>query len=205
MKKEVDYNLLLNSLKEEKENILSKKNNYRKDLKEVVLVMHEGSLDEYFVKPLSYVSDATRKSQFDHVVDHANSYAANLRTRIKDKDTQIKYLEAMSMRLDKASLQALKYMKDNKNNISKNKLNEIQNLIEFSKEFKEEIPKNHSTLEKTLKAFSITAILFGLFINIPKITGNAIAKTTFGDFSFLGTTLLLLGILGIALTRKTKF
>jgi len=67
---------------------------------------------------------------------------------------------------------------------------------------KREASKN---LTNSLRLASFAAIIGSIIVNAPKMTGNVVSNQNFSTFSFLGTLLLCLGLVGVFLTRKTKF
>jgi hypothetical protein len=215
MEKNVDYNSLMDELNE----LNIKKNNYRKDIREVIEsqnnsgVHYHRNFKEFAIGKLGEIQDFANKGNFKSSLESGKAFYDVLLKgnhfsdeidKMNEKDKQ-KYIKSLSKRLDRTSKFAIKYMQNNGEDVTQKRIEEVKDFLNYSKKIKEDLPdegNNNSSLEKTLKVIPLAFALAGVFFLSPNITGNVIGNMSNSGSNFLGAGLFFLGILGILLTRK---
>jgi hypothetical protein len=205
MVKEVDYSSLKGEFKELESEILPKKNNFRKDIR-YALKDEKKTDTKFFLNRLNRIQDYANKGEFrkipdlsENLVNAIGSYTGE--QEVGDYD---KYLDSISKRLDRASNTAIKYLKDNKNKITKDEIQTIKMFLDYSEDFKSKINEKKdksSGLEKAITLISLGSMVLGIAIGYPALTGNVIAENV-ENFALSGVSLFLLGLLGVFLANK---
>ncbi len=207
MVKEVNYDYLNDEFKELERRILPKKNNFRKDIRDTLKNENQDYKPETktILKRLNHIQEYANNGEFRKIPDASETfvqilYSYNHESQPGDHD---KYLQSLSTRLDRASSTAIRYLKENKNKITKDEINDIKRLLEYSKDFKEKLNKKHesSGLEKAITVISLGSMVFGVAIGYPALTGNAIADVVPASFVH-GAALFFVGLVGVFLANK---
>ncbi|GEM_PF-1465721 len=207
MVKEVDYDSLKNEFKELESEILPKRNNFRKDIRDTLKNEDKDYKPEtkVILKILNNIQDYANTGRFRRIPDVSEGfvktlYSYNNELEAGDHD---KYIRSLSKRLDRASSTAIRYLKEHKNNITRDEIKDIKNLLEYSKEFKDQLNEKHesSGLEKTITVISLGSMIFGIAIGYPALTGNAIADVVPGSLVH-GAALFFVGLVGVFLANK---
>jgi len=206
MSKEVDYKSLKGEFNSLKGNI--KKNNFRGDIRDALKsgwsrpYTKEGLLtDKSITYILSEINDYASRGIFDDVKKQGLALQDSLEH--VDGEDKLKYLKSLSKRIDRASNLAIKYLRENKNEIPKERMNDIQELIKYGEGLNAEVSQNgKSGLEKSLTVLSIGSVLAGIFFLSPNLTGNVIGNVTKSSGNIFGGILFILGIVGAFFTLR---
>ncbi len=208
MVKEVNYDYLNDELKELERKIFPKRNNFRKDIKAVLKNENKEYKPETktILKRLNHIQEYANNGEFRKIPDASETFVQTLyhynhESEVGDHD---KYIQSLSKRLDRASSTAIRYLKEHKDKITRDEINDIKNLLEYSKDFKNKLlekKEKSSGLEKAITVLSLGSIVLGIAIGYPALTGNAIADVVQGSVGY-GAALFFLGLLGVFLANK---
>ncbi len=224
---DTNYDDLKGEFSEIKKDIYSKKSNFREDIRDLLkgrggdtkdgVPIHK--LDQYAVVALKEVNDYASKGDFKATIKTAQQFENSMRYNksryiptdvpgsvlIEPREENYqKYFDSMIKRLDRGSNRAIKYLKENKETVTRKKMDEIEELLDYSAKFKEKHGRKgagSSGLEKAVTAISLLSIILGVAIGYPSLTGNVIAETIPGSFKH-GALLFLIGLTGVFVANK---
>lgn len=148
-------------------------------LRNVNLFLNKGDFEEA-AKWTSFISEKLQES--------SNFYT---------QEEKLKYLEGLNRRIERANAFLKKHPSEKNVRYMKSILNsyeKIEGQLIGSKE-------KYSTLEKYLTFLSLGAIIAGIVLGYPALTGNVVAENS-GRFMGAGASLFILGLIGIFLANK---
>jgi len=110
------------------------------------------------------------------------------------KEEKLKYLDILNKRIERG----IKYLEKHPSKVNAEKMEDI---LKISERIESDLKKSSSGLEKATTVVSLIAIIGGMAIGYPALTGNVIAENVKNSIT-AGSMLFVLGLLGVFIANK---